>query len=330
MSGSRLGAYGADSGLVDYILGITFEIWEERGLEKIHEYYSQETVVFGLDGIVHGTKQMVEGTRSMLEAFPDRLLLAADVIWSGDRADGYYSSHRIISPMTNEGATIFGPATGRKVHILTVADCVVEQGVITREWLLRDNHALVVQLGHDPIDAARIVAGRRNDESRQWLRDEIARVSGAGVPQAAAELPDPADSIQAFAEQVIANDWAHGEPQCTAAAYAPYAVAHRSPIELHSGREAIAAHYTGLRGAIDVSGVSVDHICVQPADSRGLHVAVRWAVAGTHGGDYLGLAASGRDVFVMGSTHWRIDNNRIAIEWTVFDSLAVLSQMVDG
>ncbi|MGI9270251.1 MAG: ester cyclase, partial [Woeseiaceae bacterium] len=99
-------------------------------------------------------------------------------------------------------------------------------------------------------------------------------------------------------------------------------------IELYSGRKAISAHYSKLRRAIDVRGISVDHVCVQPADSEGLHVAVRWTAAGTHAGDYLGLPATDRPVYLLGSTHWRIENDKIASEWTVFDGLGVLSQLV--
>lgn len=40
------GAFGAEDSLVDYILGITFEIWEERGIELIHQYYSEQTIVY--------------------------------------------------------------------------------------------------------------------------------------------------------------------------------------------------------------------------------------------------------------------------------------------
>ena len=35
MAANRVGAYGADDDIVDYILGIKFEIWEHRGLELI-------------------------------------------------------------------------------------------------------------------------------------------------------------------------------------------------------------------------------------------------------------------------------------------------------
>ena len=322
------GAYGADDGLVDYILGITFEIWEQRGIGLIDQYYGADTIVYGLDGITRGAEQMIEGTRAMLEAYPDRLLLPDAVIWSGSRADGYYSSHRIVSPMTNEGPTLFGPATGRKVRILTIADCVVEEGVITLEWLLRDNHALVTQLGFDSIKCARIIAESRNGEGDAWIHTEIARLAETGIQELVSEPVDPTTSAAVFALQTLSNNWTQGDEALTSAAYSPYAVAHRSPIELYSGRTAISGHYTDLRSAFNVHGLTVDHICVQPADSEGLHVAVRWSLAATHEGDYKGCSATGRPVFILGSTHWRIENGKVATEWTVFDGLGVLSQLV--
>lgn len=328
MANSGKGAYGADDKLVDYIFGITFEIWEQRQVDLIHQYYDADIVVYGLDGITRGARGMVDGTNAMLEAYPDRLLLCDDVIWSGNHEDGFYSSHRIISPMTNEGPTLFGSATGKKVRILTIADCVVENGVITGEWLLRDNYALVVQLGHDPVACARIVADRRSSESDEWIAAEIARLSVAGIPDAAGVLPTQEDSLSDFALQVVANNWKNGSAETTRAAYAPYTVVHRSPIELYSGRDSLAAHYDDLRTAIEVAGITVDHIAVQPADDESLKVAVRWSAAGQHVGNYLGIAATGRPVFLLGETHWRIENGRIAIEWTVFDGLGVLSQLV--
>jgi len=57
-------------------------------------------------------------------------------------------------------------------------------------------------------------------------------------------------------------------------------------------------------------------------------VAVRWTVAGTHVGDYLGVKATGKPVLIMGVTHRRTVLGRIAVEWTVFDSLGVMAQLL--
>ena len=83
-----------------------------------------------------------------------------------------------------------------------------------------------------------------------------------------------------------------------------------------------------MRNAISVAGASVDHIAVQPGGDGCQNVAVRWTVAGTHSGDFLGMPASDKPVFVLGVTHWRIVGGRIAVEWTVFDSLGVMAQLV--
>ena len=38
----------------DYILGITNEIWEQRGIETLNHYYSDDIIVRSPEGIVIG------------------------------------------------------------------------------------------------------------------------------------------------------------------------------------------------------------------------------------------------------------------------------------
>lgn len=318
------GAYGASDDIVDYILGITFEIWEQRGVDLIRQYYTPQTPVYSLEGVLRGSEAMIAGTRNMLAAFPDRLLIPDDVIWSGDCDNGFYTSHRIISPMTNEGPSVYGAATGRQVRILTVADCVVENGVITREWLVRDNHALVAQLGFDPLTAARDLAARRNEESTRWIRTEIERLQAIGT---AVSSPIANGDTDALAHSVLVNHWYAGDRQNHDAMFAPYAVLHRSPIELCSGRAAIAKHYAGLRAAFDVDGISVDHVAEQPFGRNGRQVAARWTLTARQVGEFLGLPATGERAYLLGVTHWRLVDGRIITEWTIFDGIGVLSQL---
>ncbi len=322
------GAYGADNHVVDFILGITFEIWEQRGIDLIHQYYGAEAPVYALSGIVRGAAQVVEGTRQVLAAYPDRILLGENVIWSGNRADGYYSSHRIVSMMTNTGPTQFGPPTGRRVRILSIADCVVKDGLITLEWLMRDYYALAKQLGLDPHHVARVVADHHDSDTLNWIAAERDRLERHGVVRESGSLPSPADDRDAFARAVVTALWSSGNRRVLDSAYAPYAALHRSAERLFSGRDAIEAHYADLRNAIDATGVAVDHVAVQPFSDNGLDMAVRWTVSGQHRGEFVGHAATGKPVFVMGATHWRLIDNRIASEWTVFDGLGVLAQLI--
>ena len=321
MPSTNKGAYSADDSLVDYILGITFEIWEERQVDLIDHYYGPQTVVYSLDGITRGAGAMIDGTNAMLAAFPDRLLLGDDIIGKGDAHSGY-SSHRVVSPMTNSGQSIFGPATGHSVRIMNMADCVVADGVITLEWLARDNLALVRQLGFDAFASAGIVAAGHSDELLSWFDEESARLTS----NAAAEKLEDVAGVDP--QSVLHATWISGDAEVMASAYAPYAVMHRSSVETISGRESIASHYSSLRKAFSIGGASVDHVCLQPGGSNVQHVASRWAVCGEHRGDYLGISATGKPVYIMGVTHRRIVDGRIAVEWTVFDSLGVMAQLI--
>jgi predicted ester cyclase len=321
MTSTNRGAYSADDSLVHYILGITFEIWEERQVELIDHYYGPQTVVYCLDGIIRGAGSMIDGTNAMLQAFPDRLLLGDDVIGKGDAHKGY-SSHRVLSPMTNTGQSTFGPATGKQVRIMNMADCVVEEGVIVLEWLARDNLALVRQLGFDAYEAAAVVAAGHTDELLSWFDEESARLRSGASTKNFEEIAD-VDS-----QSVLQANWMSGDAAILDSAYAPYAVMHRSPVETLSGRESIASHYSRLRKAFNIVGASVDHVCSQVGGPNVHHIASRWAVCGEHQGDYLGISATGKPVYIMGVTHRRIVDGRVAVEWTVFDSLGVMAQLM--
>ncbi len=327
MSAQRKGAYNADDDIVDFILGITFEIWEEGGVELIHQYYAADSIVWCLDGITQGAAAVVANTHATLDSFPDRLLLADNVIWSGNRTDGYYSSHRLLSLATNQGPTAYGPATGVRIRMTNIADCIVEDGMIVKEWLVRDNMTLVLQLGADPLAAASDMAARQSAELVDWLKAESGRVRNVEVPDPVGKSITPRENPEAFAWRVLTSAW-QGDQQTFDTMHAPYSVLHRSPLRHYSGRQEVYAYYQSLRKIIGSVHFSVDHVASQPFGENGIDIAVRWTVAGIHKGDAMGVAATGKPVFIMGISHWHCVNDRISAEMTIFDDLAVLSQVL--
>ena len=314
-------SYGADSDLVDFILGITFEIWEQGQVEKIHDYYAADCEVYSLEGMTEDAATMVSNTHATLASFPDRLLIADDVITTGTAKKGF-SSHRLISPMTNMGDTVFGPDSGQKVMAMNIADCEVNDGLITREWLVRDNLAVVTQLGFNPLDCARTIAARFDTRQIEWLASEYTRTCNDSGESG----QDPTHS---FARDVLEACWLTGDTEVLESTYAPYCVMHRAPLRRFSGRDQVLEHYTQWRSAFPAASLSVDHVCSQPFDQDNQRIAVRWSVAGLHEGDFTNAPASGKPVYILGVTHWQLVNGRIANEKTVIDELSVLAQTLD-
>ena len=103
----------------DYILGITKEIWEDRGLATLNHYYSKDIPVRSPGSIVFGNDGVIAATMSTLAEFPDRRLLGEDVIWSGSPEEGMLSSHRILTTATHLGDGVYGKASGKKLRYIS-------------------------------------------------------------------------------------------------------------------------------------------------------------------------------------------------------------------
>jgi steroid delta-isomerase-like uncharacterized protein len=61
--------------------------------------------------------------------------------------------------------------------------------------------------------------------------------------------------------------------------------------------------------------------------SAGDRVVTRWIGSGTHGGELMGIAPTGREVSVPG--HWihHVEDGRIVESWNVWDTLGILQQL---
>ena len=68
--------------IVDYILRITREIWEDRNPDLVLRYYGPQARIHALGGIMRGAAEVTENTRAMQAAFPDRLVIGEDVVCS--------------------------------------------------------------------------------------------------------------------------------------------------------------------------------------------------------------------------------------------------------
>ena len=68
-------------------------------------------------------------------------------------------------------------------------------------------------------------------------------------------------------------------------------------------------------------------ITVKEQVAEGDLVATRWEGRGRHTGELMGVAPTGRDVVVSGTTLSRVENGKIVEEWSNWDTLGMLQQI---
>lgn len=312
--------------IVDYILRITYRIWEGKQIGLCYDYYSDDCPVYTLGGYVQGSEQVVQNTLNTLAAFPDRVLEADNIIWGGDDQDGFHTSHLINTSMTNEGDSEFGPASGKKATIKVIAHCVIKDNKIIKEWLVRDNYSLAEQLGFNPHDIAKKFASTdQSPEFLEWYQSELARVSSYSK-LAKAELPETDDPEQLVLTS-LQNIWNARMVGDVFQAYGANATVHASANRELKGHQAIIQFYLSFLGTFSELKVALDYSCQQPHKESGTDVAVRWTMVGKHTGGKLFGLPSNAPILIIGESQYQVVDGKIIEEWTVFDQLSVLTQI---
>lgn len=313
--------------LPDYIIGITKEIWEDRGIATLHDYYSQDIVVRSPASVVIGNQNVIGATMATLAEFPDRTLLGEDVIWSGEDAEtGMLSSHRLLSTATHLGDGVYGRATGRKLVYRIMADCHVRGIAIDDEWLIRDQGAIVRQMGMTP---------------EAYAADLIEREGGRST--AVKPLTPETDRPGPYAGRGNDNKWGarlaetltrimgadlRAVPQCYDRACQ---LEYPGGVTGHSHGDA-DRFWMSLRAAFPKAEFKVDHVIGRDDPMMPPRAAVRWSLWGRHEGWGGFGTPTGAMVYVLGITHaefgpWGPDGWSIRREWTLFDETAVWKQI---
>lgn len=334
--GRRMDLPGFDDEFVDfpdYIVRITDRIWHQRQIEKCLDYYTPDCAIHTLAGEIVGAETVVANTHATLEAFPDRRLEPDNVVWSNDGDAGFYSSHLITSSMTNLGPSDFGPATGKRVKVITIADCACQDNRIYEEWLARDYSGMAIQMGHDPVAIGQRQASEDAALGFSLIAHHADRYAMTAANTVAnGTMPsDPAADPAALAQFVLGQVWLGGNEEAARQAYDFRVKATYPSLEFLYGSGEVLAHTRALFGCFNEASIAIEHLADIPyLNGAGRDVAVRWSLAGKHAraGPY--GEPTDKPIVIMGITHWRIINGQIAQEITIWDDVAVHRQIASA
>jgi hypothetical protein len=308
--------------LPDYILGITKEIWEDRNIATLHHYYGPAMPVRSPSSLVIGNKNVIAATMATLAEFPDRQLLGEDVIWCGDADAGFLSSHRLISTATHMKSGMYGEATGKTLCYRIIADCAAKDNAIYDEWLIRDQGAIVRQMGWDPkafaadliqreggpdacvkpfhpsMDVDGGYRGRGNDHPTGKRYAEIlSRIMGADM----AAIPGEYDRAAQMdlPGGVTAHGWADADK-----------------------------FWMGFRAAFPNAKFEIHHVIGRDDPEFSPRAAVRWSITGKHEGWGAFGTPTGAEVHVMGISHAEFGPWGLRREYVLYDETAIWKQIL--
>ncbi len=313
---------------VDYIIGITHEIWEEKGIGKLYDYYANTIQIHTSSGLIYGREAVFAATIEALAAYPDRRLYGDEVIWGGNDVVGLYSSHRLRHAGTNRGWSLYGPPTGKRVSYAAIADCFCKQNMVVEEWIVRDELTLVLQLGLDPIETAKKMAAKQRDNGGQMriagdIERGIGQLPPPKWPAAQSDEFDPADFIGRMLHEI----WNWRLLNKAREFYHENFVFEGPTRRSFKGVNDFQNYVLSLLSPFPDLALYREHFCYVGDAAAGYRAATRWTMRGTHTGYGIYGEPTGNTIHILGISHHLIKDGRIQGEWTVFDEFALLKQI---
>ena len=305
-----------------FIYGITREIWEDRGIGgKLAGLYAPGVLVRAATGLTADNTGVTAQTLQTLHQFPDRQLVGEDVIWTAYDDGSFLSSHRLISVMRHGGDGSYGPASGRLIRSRIIADCWVVDGVVTEEWLARDQAAFALCLGQSPRALAQEMADadlRRSGTIGFYTpaRDQ------AGVYRPVIE---PGAEDYAACYRLL---WGEKDVSALRTLYFHGAAMAIPGGETRYGHGDIDRFYLSYLASFPDAAFTLHSATVNRDPGRPLRIALRWSLEATHSGFGHFGEPTGAPVHVMGFSHAEIVDGQVRYEWVVMDEVAIYKQII--
>jgi predicted ester cyclase len=333
LSGIRASTYAPYRDPRDYILSWTDEIWIDMGLGRLGEHYAQDIKVHTAYGETYGFDHVIMNSVQKMSAFPNGGGGSGeDVIWEQRGDNGFISSHRVFKTGTHTGYWTYGPPTGKDWVSRTVAHCLVDDGKVIEEWLVRDEFAVLHSLGLDPeviaadLAAASPVTGEIINLAESGpFAGRIANPTIEGVSgKRPARYQAECDLILAMFDEVWNKRLFNRVPVYCDSKVVSHTVRMHRAQSIDGYRQEII----NLLAAFPDGKIEVRDLVVNESPDLGLRVAAIWVLSGTYSGVPLYGKPTRKPVKILGSSHYEFRNGKILREWRIYDEIAVLAQII--
>ena len=306
----------------DYILKITKQIWEGKDVDSIGEFYTDNIPVRSPFGITYGNKPVIEATYNTLKEFPNRQLLGEDVIWNGNDIKGYHSSHRILSKGTHLGDGFYGKPTGKDIYYRVIADCACKGNQVYDEWIVRDQGAMVRQIGYTPKEFAQIMIDKEGGLEKAKKLFDKNDIKPSDYQPEKIKKDSAGQKYSEILSKVFEEDYDFNDYNRASNIYWP-------GNKLGHGREDISKFWNSLKDIFTDIKFTIEHVGYLDESNKNPRASIRWFLEGVHSNDSEDYGKkTNSKLFIMGINHVELNQDGVIREWVLFDEVAIWKQIL--
>lgn len=253
-----------------------------------------------LPGQEPGIEGLKKAYQMFSDPFPDIYYIFDDIIAEGDLVVG-----RGIITATHKGEFFGVPATGKKVAWTGTRLFRLKNNMLTEGWFNLDMLSLMQQMGVVPTPPD-------------------AQAGPVTPPEKITGAPSTPEANRALMERFIDEVWNKGNLDVADEVFHPQATSPSAP-QLPPGAEGVKMIAGMFRSAFPDYWMKITHLVAE-----GDRVAARFTQGGTHKGDLMGIAATGKEVSWTEIGILRIADGKVVESWYEVDMMGMMQQLGVG
>ncbi len=309
--------------VVDYILRMTHKCWEERSIGIIYDVYHNDSQMHLNSSTEAGIASVIAGTLETMYSYPNRKLIAEDVIWSEDSPGVFYSSHREMTTATNYGPTQYGPATGKQLAYKSIADCSIKDGRIFEEWIARDSLSVINQLGLDPVEVATNMAKTMTPFKLSGMPEPM---DGQCMPKAYKAADD---SLGEMFKELLNDIYNLKLLNRVEELFTDNCMVHTVGGHKLVGHDEIQGNLVNFLSPFPNAKYTIERITCNDQNDGTHHVSVRYRLRGFHEGFGIYGAPTGNPITLLGITHYIMKDGKCIEAIDLYDVIDVMRQTIN-
>lgn len=312
----------------EYLDALRRDLGEGRRLDLVPDYLAENVVLDEGAGMLPGPEAMGKALAARLAALPGLRLSREEMLWAPTAHNAFVAAQRFQAVGRHDGPGLYGPPTGKLVRYMSMSETWCSSGSLRAEWVLRDETAILDQIGVSLEDGAR------------WRLSQMPPAPPpAFVPSATSGAAPPAPPTMPSPGTGNDDAWGHtlgdlvhrimgGELSVIARHFDPAAELFYPGAIIGSGPHEAEAFWLGLRAAFPSAEFRVHHLLGAEEHLSPPRATIRWTLTGKHDGHGAFGAPTGARVSILGLTQAEFGPDGLRREWTLYDAPGVLAQIL--
>ncbi|MBU2959510.1 ester cyclase [Citreicella sp. C3M06] len=317
----------------EYLDALRRDLGEGRRLDLVPDYLTEQVALDEGTGMVIGPEAMGRALAARLAALPGLTLQREDILWAPSAENAFVAAQRFQSAARHDGQGLYGPPTGKMVRYTAMSESWCVAGALRAEWLLRDETAILEQIGISLEDGARMRLSQMPPLPPPPPAAVFSAVAAAPLIEKSREpeMPTPGNGNDDAWGHTL-GDLVHrimgGELSVIARHYDAAAELFYPGAIVGAGPRDAEAFWLGLRAAFPSAEFRVHHLLGAEEPLSPPRAAIRWSLSGKHDGHGAFGAPSGAKVNILGLTHAEFGPDGLRREWTLYDQPGVMAQIL--